>query len=152
MGSRFLNPFLTAAKEVFDTMIDIPLVLGKPKVRNGEEFCYNMSGIVEISGEINGIAVINLSEQTALKFTSALLGEEIKKIDETCTDAVGEIANMIAGNAKRQFPVFNTCLSVPTVLTSKHEVKYPSVGSIVSIPCETDEGRFSIELAFEAFA
>jgi len=78
-----------------------------------------------------------------------LLGEQLSELDEDCVDAIGEIANMVAGSAKNGFPVANTALSVPTVVIGKHEVNYPSSIPIISIPCETSEGKFGVDIALK---
>jgi len=149
MDVRYINPFLTAVKDVFETMIDVSFIVGKPCLKKDGIPSHEVSSIIGISGEVTGSVVINLSEKTALQLASALLGEQLSKLDEDCVDAIGEIANMVAGSAKNGFPVANTSLSVPTVVIGKHEVNYPSSIPIISIPCETSEGKFGVDIALK---
>jgi chemotaxis protein CheX len=93
--------------------------------------------------------VINLSEALALRMASGLIGEEMSELDEDCTDVVGEIANMIAGNAKTEFPVENCSISVPSVVIGKHRVAYPKGVPIISVPCKTDDGELVIDIAIK---
>ena len=65
-------------------------------------------------------------------------------------DAIGEIANMIAGNAKTHFPWEGTAISVPSVVVGKHKVSYPSGLPIIAIPCMTDKGKMVIEVALKS--
>jgi len=149
MDVRYINPFLTAVKDVFETMIDVSFSMGKPCLKKDGIPSHEVSSIIGISGEVTGSVVINLSEKTALQLASALLGEQLSELDEDCVDAIGEIANMVAGSAKNGFPVANTSLSVPTVVIGKHEVNYPSSIPIISIPCETSEGKFGVDIALK---
>jgi chemotaxis protein CheX len=149
MDVRYINPFLSAVKEVFETMIEVSFSMGKPCLKKDGIPSHEVSSIIGISGEVTGSVVINLSEKTALQLASALLGDELSELDEDCIDAIGEIANMVAGNAKNGFPVANTSLSVPTVVIGKHEVNYPSSIPIISIPCETTEGKFGVDIALK---
>jgi len=149
MDVRYINPFLAAVKDVFETMIEVSFSVGKPCLKKDGIPSYEVSSIIGISGEVTGSVVINLSEKTALQLASALLGEELSELDEDCVDAIGEIANMVAGSAKNGFPVANTSLSVPTVVIGKHEVNYPSSIPIISIPCETSEGEFGVDIALK---
>jgi len=149
MDVRYINPFLTAVKDVFETMIDVSFSMGKPCLKKDGIPSHEVSSIIGISGEVTGSVVINLSEKTALQLASALLGEQLSELDEDCVDAIGEIANMVAGSAKNGFPVANTSLSVPTVVIGKHEVNYPSSIPIISIPCETSEGKFGVDIAIK---
>ena len=85
----------------------------------------------------------------AIQLVSALIGDEVTELDDDCTDAIGEIANMIAGNAKTDFPSTGTTISVPSVVVGKHKVSYPSGLPIISIPCITDKGELVIEVALK---
>jgi chemotaxis protein CheX len=149
MDVNYINPFITAVKNVFETMIDLPFKLGKPAIKKKDISPYEVSGIIGISGEVTGCVVINFPEKIALKLASALLDEELKEVNGDCTDAIGEISNMIAGNAKNDFPKTNTSVSVPTVVVGNHRIAYPSGIPIISIPCETGNGRFAIDVALK---
>lgn len=149
MDVKYINPFITALKNVFNTMIDIPFKLGTPSLKKGNVPLHDISGIIGLSGTVSGCVVINLSEAIALQLVSALIGDEVTEMDDDCTDAIGEIANMIAGNAKTDFPSIGTTISVPTVVIGKHKVSYPSGLPIIAIPLETDKGELMIEVALK---
>jgi chemotaxis protein CheX len=149
MNVEYINPFLLAVQNVFDTMINMPYKLGKPTVKKSDMTAFDVSGIIGISGEVIGCIVVSFSTEIALKVGSCLLEEELTEIDGDCTDAIGEVANMIAGDAKKRFPKANTTISVPSVIIGSHKVAYPSGLPIISIPCETEAGQFAIEVALK---
>ena len=149
MDPRYIQPFVAAAKRVFDTMIEVPLSLGRPALKKGSEVPYEISGIIGLSGNVSGCVVISLSREVAFQLVGALLGETVTELNEDCTDAIGEIANMIAGNAKTDFPESGNSISVPSVVVGKHKVSYPSGLPIVFIPCRTDKGELIIEIALK---
>ena len=149
MDIKYINPFIIAVKKLFDTMIEMPFSLGKPHLKKTTEPAHEISGIIGLSGNVSGCVVINMSEKIALAMVSAMMGEEITEFDDDCTDAVGEIANMIAGNAKTDFPGANNSISVPSVVIGKHKVSYPSGVPIICIPCNTDKGQLVIEVAIK---
>lgn len=93
--------------------------------------------------------VVSFPEAVALQMASALLQNELTEVDRDCTDAIGEIANMVAGDAKRRFPKGNTSISVPSIILGQHKVAFPKGIPIISIPCETKAGSFSIEVALK---
>ena len=78
------------------------------------------------------------------------IDELIEELDEDCLDAVGEIANMIAGNAKTDFPGGANAISVPRVIIGRDNVPYPPSTPIITIPCETDQGRLHIDVALKS--
>ncbi len=147
---NYIKPFVVAAKNVFETMINVPFTLGKPTLKKGNEVPHEISSIIGLSGNVSGSVVISLSHAVAFELVSALIGDEVTELDEDCTDAIGEIANMIAGNAKTDFPSRDNHISVPSVVVGKHHVSYPSGLPVISIPCITDKGEMVIEVALKA--
>lgn len=149
MDPSYIKPFVLAVKRVFETMITLPFSLGKPTLKKGSEVPHEISSIIGLSGNVSGSVVISLSQAVAFQLASALLGEEITELNEDCTDAIGEIANIIAGNAKTDFPSRDNAISVPSVVVGRHKVTYPSGIPIISIPCATDKGEMIIEIALK---
>lgn len=149
MDPSYIKPFVVALKRVFETMIAVPFTLGKPALKKGNEVPHEISSIIGLSGNVSGSVVISLSEAVAFQLASALLGEPITELNEVCTDAIGEIANIIAGNAKTDFPTNNNAISVPSVVVGKHKVSYPSGIPIITVPCATDKGEMIIEIALK---
>ena len=82
MDPRYIQPFVAAAKRVFDTMIEVPLSLGKPALKKGNEVPYEISGIIGLSGNVSGCVVISLSKTVAFQLVSALLGEAVTELND----------------------------------------------------------------------
>ena len=91
--------------------------------------------------------VVSFPDSVALALASALLDETFETLDADGIDALGEIANMIAGNAKNEFPDDTGTMSVPQVVTDRTGIAYPPNVPIVSIPCETENGELVIDVA-----
>jgi chemotaxis protein CheX len=150
IDASYIKPFVVAAKKLFETMIEIPFKLGKPTLKTGSGVPpHEISSIIGITGHVTGSVVISLSHAVAFEMVSALTGEKVTEMNEDCTDAIGEIANIIAGNAKTDFPTNNNSISVPSVVMGKHKVSYPTGIPIITIPCITDKGEMFIEIALK---
>jgi len=146
----YIKPFVVAAKNVFETMIDVPFNLGKPTLKKGSDVPpHQISGIIGVSGTVCGSVVISMTHDIAFRLVSALIGETVSELDDDCTDAIGEIANMIAGNAKTDFPSSDNAISVPSVVVGKHKVSYPTGVPVITIPCILDVGEMYIEVALK---
>jgi chemotaxis protein CheX len=152
MDPNYIKPFILAVKRVFETMIMVPFSLGKPELKSNSEVPFEISSIIGLSGSVTGCVVISLSREVALDLVTVLIGEKVTEMDDTCTDAIGEIANMVAGNAKTDFPSNNNSISVPSVVVGKHKVSYPSGIPIVSIPCTVEKGQMVVEVAIKETA
>ncbi|TWT38066.1 CheY-P phosphatase CheX [Posidoniimonas corsicana] len=150
MQAEHINPFLKAVSNTFSTMLNADahrgdLGLGDPKTRK-----YPISGIIGLSGNAVGTVVINLSEEVAMKAASVLLMDDIKEVNDDVIDAVGELANMIAGQAKVELEQYELSVSLPNVVTGVgHEVRFPSSSPPVSVSFETDFGPLLLEVGFE---
>jgi chemotaxis protein CheX len=75
--------------------------------------------MVGLAGQLCGLLTLRCTTQSAGLMASKMLGVEIKEADQQMWDAIGEIANMIAGNFKNKLSgLGDGCmLSVPTVIT-----------------------------------
>jgi len=65
---------------------------------------------------------------------------------------VGEITNMISGQARQQLEQMNKSMqaAIPTVVTGKeHQISYLENRPIMAIPFKTDHGEFTIEVCIE---
>jgi chemotaxis protein CheX len=157
---NYINPFLQATKEVFDTMVHLPLTMGKPYLRGNAEPKYDVSAAIGISGAVTGSAILSFPFDAAVAVASGLAGTPLPGFDQDGIDALGEVANMIAGGAKARLPGEANKLSLPNVVLGQHRVALPSGVPIIVIPCEiilrtepkTVTAGFIIEIAFRQSA
>lgn len=54
---------------------------------------------VGVSGQVKGQVIYGLSQVTATKIASAMMGQTTVAFDEMVASAVSELGNMISGNA-----------------------------------------------------
>jgi chemotaxis protein CheX len=149
MDVRYINPFIVSCRLVFDRMIHVPVVLGKPYLRRNSGPHMAVSVIMGFGGSVTGCVVMRLSQKVSLALASGILQTPQTAIDADGIDALGEIANMIAGAAKKDLPGGLATLSIPSVILGDHGVNYPSGVPIIAIPCETDAGPFLLEIAVQ---
>lgn len=151
MQAEHINPFLRSVANTFSTMLKCETRRGKIIMANTEKRHYPISGVIGLSGKAVGTVVINLSEEVALKAASTMLMTEITSIDADVLDAVGELANMIAGQAKTELEEFQLNVSLPNVITGEdHEIRFPSDISTIAVPFDTDFGPLQLEVGLEA--
>jgi chemotaxis protein CheX len=114
----------TAAREVFATMLNLPLVAGPSMMRNRiePETFHGVVALVGVAGSWTGTGHISCSPQFAQKVAGALLMTEYDSVNEDVLDAVAEVANMIIGNVKTVFEerLGPLALTVPTVIFGRN--------------------------------
>ena len=128
-----------------------PKALTPYMAKKDEILDWDISGIIGIAGEARGMVVLSFPAGLALDLTAQLTGEVRTSIDEDVTDTVGELVNIIAGNAKKGLEEFRLMISLPSIVQGKsHQVTWPS-GSvpIITIPFSTTRGQFSLSVGLE---
>ncbi len=145
----YINPVIAATKNVFDTMLQVtPKRTGlRLKTDNVPE--YEVSAVIGLTGHVQGTIVLSFAEEVALAVPERMIGVPSETINEEVCDAIGELANMVAGSAKAKLADLELSLGIPNVVTGQgHVVHFPSDVTPICVSFECDLGRFSIEVGF----
>lgn len=147
MHVKFINPFISAAGNVFGTMLGSALVRGPLKLKENQAPMYEVSAFIGLSGRCRGMVLISVERDTALNIAGALLGSKPENLDGDVLDAVGEITNMIVGAAKSQLEEYDLNIGLPTVICGTlHSIKFPPGAAPIIIPFDSDIGPICIEI------
>jgi len=148
MKVAYINPFITSVISLFDTMLGIKLTRGRPFIKDHCLPEHEISGVIGLSGKAKGVVVLSLSKESALSATQVLLGgKRPETINADVVDAVGELANIVAGGAKAQLERLAMSVSLPTVIAGKnHSVQFPSSVTPVCIPFDCEWGSVAVEV------
>ena len=141
-----------ATRDVFDTMIMMPVTPGEPLTERIETFRCNVSGMLGFSGDLKGMLTIHCPDAVALAITASFLGMDVESVNDDVKDAIGELANMITGGVKDALAEAGQGikLSVPTTIAGRsYSLSSLADTHWVIIPFATDEGRFLVELKFK---
>jgi chemotaxis protein CheX len=149
MDVRFINPFIQSVKRVFETMVHVKMTVGKPYLKNDAKAA-DVSGIIGFSGDAAGAVVISFANEVACKAASSFAGIAIDENHADFADAIGELANMVAGNAKKEFTDLNIKISLPSVVIGeKFVVSNSKLTPRIVIPCNCELGDVNVEVAME---
>ncbi len=146
-----INPFLASAINVLKTMAMIEAKPGKPYLKRETIARGDVSGIIGITGEAKGSMSISFSRECICAIVTNLFGMPTEEITEEVKDAVGEMTNMICGDARRRLEAENITLQAgtPTVVAGKnHSITHIHTGPCLAVPFETPAGDFTVEVAF----
>jgi chemotaxis protein CheX len=140
---EYINPFISATVTTFDVMLNEKTKPEKPEVLKQSYGHQDISGIIGISGSATGSITLSFPKAVALKIVSKLLGTETKTIDADVTDAIGELANIVAGNAKQDMGNLEVSISLPNVVSGTDvSVSSPSSAMSIRIPFKSEFGNF----------
>jgi chemotaxis protein CheX len=150
MNVAYVNPFVSATMNMFKTMLNTDLKPGTPMIKKEPLPSYDISGVIGLSGEAQGSISLSFPKNVALKIVSSLLGAEIKIVGPELTDGIGELANIIAGNAKQFLVEYNLSISLPNVIIGKnHIIATPSGAPTIIVPFSCSFGDFAMEVSLK---
>lgn len=152
MDVELAKPFIKAAVDVLSTMAFIQPKVGKPYVKKNNTAVGDVTGLVGLTGEKNGSVSMSFDKKCAVSIVKNMLGDEIDDIMQDVKDAVGELTNMISGQARAGLAerglVFEG--STPSVIMGDgHTISHVAKTPIMAIPFLTEHGGFTIEFCFE---
>ena len=152
MNVEFINAFLNGGIRVLETMAFVKPVSGKPFLKQDNQSRGDISGVIGLTGSKKGAVVFSLSKEAALKIVSSMLGQQYSEMNDEVRDAVGELTNIIAGDARRELAekghVFEA--GIPTVIVGKgHEIVSIVKEHTIAIPFKIDNDPFIVEASFE---
>ncbi len=151
MNVDYINPFLDGTVNVLKTMAMVDPVPGKPFLKKSASANGDISGVIGITGITEGSLAVTFTEPCILHIVSNMLGEKFTSINAGIVDAVGEITNMISGDARRILGEGGVCLeaSIPTVIRGRgHVLELVSSSPAIVIPFDTIHGKFTVEVCF----
>ncbi len=147
---RIINPFLSAAIKVIKTMAMIEPSPGKPFLNEDEYAPGVVSAVITISGgAVCGSMALTFTEPCIKAIVHGLVGIEVTGIDADVKDAVGELTNMICGDARaglREEGFFLKAAIPSIVAGEKHQIQHMVDGPRLAIPFETPHGPFTVEI------
>ncbi len=152
MKVEYINPFIESIYELFTTMLNSKVERGDVGVVKNAENPRDIMALIGFSGPARGMAAMAFPVSTALAMVNQLLGTETKVVDDSVSDAVAEIVNIVAGGAKAKFggdgPPID--LSLPTVVRgNNYSVDYPSQAVWLEVPFKSGLGEFTLRVTFE---
>jgi len=120
ISAQYINPFLEAASAVFKSILSIDLRRGKLVIKDNAQPSQDVAIIIGITGTIHGEVVYGMSHLMVYKIADALApGLSEEQIKSEYKDIVGELANMITGNAMNLFSQsgYTVEITTPTVIS-----------------------------------
>jgi chemotaxis protein CheX len=143
----FVDHFATSVREVFSTMLATTVTVGTPVRKTDPAPRHDISAVIGFSGNVVGSMVLSFDRSVASTIVQTFTGMPAAVDSQDFADAVGELANMVAGAAKKHFGTLAS-ISLPSViLGAGHAVARLHDIPCIIIPCTTALGRFDIEVS-----
>lgn len=155
MDVKYINPFINAAQTVFKTMLGFEAKMGKPILKTERTTSGDISGIMGLAGDRKGTLCISFHDKGALFVFKTLVGEECDKVNSEVVDSIGELTNIISGQARKEFEQagLNLKAAIPMVVVGKNvEVNFITKIPIISLPFYFSVNNGNQEVMFLDFS
>ncbi|MEJ6949829.1 chemotaxis protein CheX [Natronospora cellulosivora (SeqCode)] len=149
MNVEYINPVYQATYQVFERMFQIDVVQGKLKVEEDIIPTKEINAIIGVSGELNGTILFSFSTKMVLEMVEEMAGMEIKEVDKFAASAIGELANIISGNAMSVYAEegYECDIIPPQINMGKTRTYSTATDKALVIPLTTDYGEFELYLS-----
>ncbi|MCE9597500.1 MAG: chemotaxis protein CheX [Spirochaetia bacterium] len=124
MKAEYVNPFLQGAVLVFRDLLNEEIIRGKTSVKPDATPSHEIAILLNVTGSVQGQVVYSLNAETAYKLAEKLMpGTDRATIEKEYRDVLGELGNMITGNALNIFlnSKKDLDLSVPYVADTRSQ-------------------------------
>lgn len=150
---ELVRMLIADVREVFSTMVGIEDLLHLPSlIEPMTHFQESVTAMVGMAGSVSGLVSVHAPGSLALQITSGMLGMEVSEIDEDVHDAMGEIANMVAGSFKLHLARggADIRISTPSVVTgAAYDISAGHTRDTIALRFLTDEEWFIVAITLE---
>ena len=140
--------FVNATTLVLYTMADLIVTPGKFFVKHDRKPLGTITAIIGLSGYRNGSIAISFTHESASVLVYAMLGKDVGNLEQDMQDAVGEVTNMISGQARAGIAEAGVALqaSTPTILVGDDcDIEHKTHAPVIVIPFTMHGGSFAVE-------
>ncbi len=151
MKVEYINPFILASFSVLEALFSKPPIKGEMSMQPTPFTSQQCNVVCGVSGEVQGQIIYGMSLSTADRIASSMLGQKIKSFDQLAASAIGELGNMISGNAMQHLSEAGWVCDItpPTIMRGSNvEISTVSIPAIV-IPLTLDQGQFFITIGLQ---
>lgn len=149
MKEEWVNSFLTLAKHVWEMELQDELHVAGTDLVSNQFTTDDVTAIIGVSGSLEGNVLYGFSGGTAVAVVSRMMGEEVTTVsDEIGLLALGEIANMITGNAAtRLSQIGYPCDISPPVIIEPSGSRFTTVGGPqIRVSFSSSLGFFTVRI------
>ena len=148
MKQEFLEAFLNPAKLVWEKELGMDLEFLDVELSSSRFVGEEINAIIGVSGNLKGNVIYDFGNSSALAIAGQMMGEPIEEVDEICRSILGELANMITGNAVTELESggYSCNLAPPFIIEPSGSKISSSIGDHAVVRFKSMAGVLSIRV------
>lgn len=149
MRAEYINPFYQAIIDVFKVMLNLGLKRGEIKAVEELVPVSEANVVIGVTGDLRGSLLYSFPRNMALEMVNIMAGMEMKTLDAFVSSALGEVANIISGNAVTYLSQqeLSCDISPPQVFVGTNGSLSMSTEKAVVLPLITDIGTLELSVS-----
>ncbi len=151
MKAEYINPFVQASFSVLEMVLGARPTKGQMSAQTATFVSEQCNVIYGVTGQVQGQVIYGMSLTTADNIASAMLGNPIKEFDALAASAIGELGNMISGNAMQFLSEAGWVCDItpPTIMRGTNvEISTISIPAIL-IPMTLEQGQLLVTIGLQ---
>jgi chemotaxis protein CheX len=151
---EIITPFLQAASEVLESELGSEAQRGALHVRKSAFTTHEITTLVGVTGQVSGIVLYSMSQETALSLVSRMMGQEFTEFDALAQSGIGELGNVITGRAGVLLSEagFQSNISPPSLVIGKGTMITTLDLNRLVFPLQTDVGEIEVQVVLKPAA
>lgn len=152
MDERYVQPFTDSIAGIFSNFGFGEITGGDIYIKDSFTCKYNLTTIIGLSGKIKGNIALSMPYETARKIASTMMmGMEVTEIDEISVSALGEMTNMICGQAAMALSLQNLPIDItpPTIIHGDNMKLIISQVETLVVDISSSLGSIELNLGLE---
>lgn len=151
MQAAIINIFIDATLHVLATLGGVQFTVQQPRLKTDAASCGEVTGVIRLLGGVNGSVALGFERGCVLQVVSSMLGEDIRDLGQDIQDAVGEITNMVSGQAAQKLGDVTPRIEIrpDVVLMGQGAIPGQTRGAaVIAVPLIGPAGRLTIEVCW----
>ncbi len=151
---NLMQAFIGATVHVLNAMVQLSPKSCEPFFKKDNIARGDISAFMtaEDAAGNKGSIALTFPMSTALAVVEIMFGNDLENPEESAKEMVGELGNIISGDARRRMAEQGVVFagSTPTMLEGhEHCIQHVASAPVIAMPFELPEGRFMVEATFE---
>lgn len=150
MNVEYLNPVIKASTFVISQTCGITPSIGKPYLTQTDYDHEVFIVMLGITGRLHGQVMLVMNVKTACDIASKMMmGMEVNELNDMARSALGELMNMMMGNAMTNFSEMGILLDItpPTMMKTKSINLNVSNSQMICVPIDYNGDTIELNIA-----
>lgn len=148
MNVKLINPFIGATKYIFNVMLGLKVDVGELRARKDFVSMQDkVAAAIPMHGGVKGALVLLFPKDKVVSLAQ-VLDDTVQSVEQSL-DALGELANIITGNAKKEVANMLVEITTPTITIEECDQEVTSLSPWMIIPFESPSCSFDLLISFK---